>query len=82
MGREIEFFDSNFEYVIYPCYQIKIYKPTSEFEIFRNKKSIKKFKQESFADIDFGNPDHIAKLLNIVKTEGIIKLMMKYGIDE
>lgn len=82
LSKDIELFDVNFEYVVYPCYQIKIHKETSEVEILRNKKSLKKFKQSSFPDVDFSSVDDVAKVLSIVREEGCVGLMTKYGISE
>jgi len=81
-NEKIELYDSFSEEEKYPCYGIKILKKTKEIDVCRDKKTIKRFSQDSFPGIDFDNVGDIAKLIEIVKMGGCVGLMRAFKIQE
>lgn len=78
----LELYDQAFEEEKYPCYSIRVLNKTAEVDVCRDKKTIKRFKQESFPDINFNDVSDISKLIKIVKEEGCVGLMKAYKIQE
>jgi hypothetical protein len=79
---KIDLYDPSFEEERYPCFSIKVLNGTKEIDVCRDKKTIKRFKQESFEGIDFNNVDDISKLIKILKYKGCVGLMNTFNIRE
>lgn len=79
---KVELYDPSFEEEKYPCYGIRILHKTNEVDVCRDKKTIKRFSQDCFPDINFNDVNSISKLIKTVKEEGCVGLMRAYKIQQ
>ena len=81
-NERVDFYNPAAEAANNPCYSFRILAKTSEVDLLKNRKVLRRFKQKDFKGVDFNNIEDISKLLNIIKKEGFESLKNSFNIKD